>query len=102
VLSIFISRIVDVPFKIYVGNLSWIVTGDLLRELFEPFGKVLSAEIVTDRRNGRPRGFAFVRMESADAGSRAIADLHGKTWHERPLKVAAAKDPLEQGTLTED
>lgn len=79
-------------FKIYVGNLSWIVTGDLLRELFGSYGAVVSAEIVTDKRNGRPRGFAFVRMESAAAGERAIADLHGRTWHERPLKVAPAKD----------
>jgi len=83
------------PYKIYVGNLAWLVTSEMLRELFEPYGQVVSAEIVTDRRNGRHRGFAFVRMASAEAARQAIAELHGRHWHDRPLKVAPAKDPLQ-------
>ncbi len=82
-------------FKIYAGNLPWLVTDQSLRELFEPFGVVLVAEVVIDRRNGRPRGFGFVRMDSAEVAQNAINALHGMTWHDRPIRVAAAKDAAD-------
>ncbi len=82
-------------FKIYVGNLPWIVTDEMLRQLFEPYGAVHSAEVVTDRKNRRPRGFGFVRMDSAEAGRNAIAALHGMNWHDRQIKIALAKESSE-------
>lgn len=79
-------------FKIYVGNLPWIVTDETLRQLFESFGIVVSAEVVVDRKTGRHRGFGFVRMESADAGRQAIDALHGMHWQDRQIKVAVARE----------
>jgi RNA recognition motif-containing protein len=86
----------DVSFKIYAGNLPCIVTDQSLREIFEPFGAVLSAEVVIDRRNGRPRGFGFLRMESSAAAQQAIEALDGMTWHDRRIRVAPAKDAADE------
>jgi RNA recognition motif-containing protein len=63
--------------NIYVDNLSHDVTGDDLRELFESFGKVETANVAEHHRNGQSRGFGFVRMPSRNDGARAIAGLAG-------------------------
>jgi RNA recognition motif-containing protein len=73
--------------KIYVGNVSWSATEELLEELFGEFGQVDSVKIITDRGTGRSRGFAFVEMENADA---AIAALNDKDFLGRNLKVNEA------------
>src|SRR5262245_3334034 len=49
--------------NIYVGNLAWAVTSDDLLEMFGQYGKVSSAQVITDRETGRSRGFGFVEME---------------------------------------
>ena len=77
--------------KIYVGNLSFDMTEDELREEFAAFGEVESVAVPTDRYSGRPRGFAFVEMPTVSEGQAAIAALNGKTIKERTLKVDAAK-----------
>ena len=77
--------------KIYVGNLAYDVTGEELQAEFAAFGNVASVSIVTDKYDGRPRGFAFVEMPSAAEGQVAIARLNGKTVKERTLTVSAAR-----------
>ena len=77
--------------KIYVGNLSFEVTEEELRQEFEAFGTVASADIITDKYSGRPRGFAFVEMASVSEGQAAITALNGKTLKERTLNVNAAR-----------
>lgn len=77
--------------KIFVGNLSRDVTDDDLRQAFEPFGKVESAEVVKERFSAEPRGFGFVEMP-ADAEARAaINGLNGKDLKGRPLTVNQAR-----------
>jgi len=73
--------------KIYVGNISWSATREQLEELFGEFGEVHSVKIITDRETGRPRGFAFVEMDNADA---AISALNDKDFLGRSLKVNEA------------
>ncbi|KQC09823.1 MAG: RNA-binding protein [Candidatus Cloacimonas sp. SDB] len=73
--------------KIYVGNISWSATEEQLEELFGEYGKVHSVKIITDRETGRPRGFAFVEMDNADA---AISALNNKDFLGRSLKVNEA------------
>jgi len=75
--------------KIYVGNLSFDVTEEELRQEFAPFGEVESVSVVTDKYSGRPRGFAFVEMPSASEGQAAITALNGKTLKDRTLTVDA-------------
>jgi cold-inducible RNA-binding protein len=77
--------------KIYVGNLSFDVTGEELRAEFASFGAVESVSIPTDQYSGKPRGFAFVEMPSVSEGQAAIAALNGKTLKDRTLTVNAAR-----------
>jgi cold-inducible RNA-binding protein len=77
--------------KIYVGNLAHEVTEDELEQEFAAFGEVVSANIVTDRYTGRPRGFGFVEMAKVSEGQAAIAGLNGKMLKERTLTVNEAR-----------
>ncbi len=72
--------------KIYVGNLPFSADEASVRVLFEAHGKVDSVALINDRETGRPRGFGFVEMPSADA-QRAIATLNGQNMGGRPLRV---------------
>jgi len=77
--------------KIYVGNLSYDVTGEELRQEFQAFGKVESVSIITDKYSGQSKGFAFVEMPSVSEGQAAIAALNGKTIRDRALTVNPAR-----------
>jgi RNA recognition motif-containing protein len=81
--------------KLYVGNLSFNTTEQQLESLFAEHGRVESANLVTDRDTGRPRGFGFVEM-SDDAGRTAMAALNGKNVDGRDLTVNEAR-PRREG-----
>jgi RNA recognition motif-containing protein len=77
--------------KLYVGNFSFSMTENDLRELFTPFGAVESVSLVTDRDTGRSRGFGFVEMTNDTEAAAAIAGLNGKDSGGRPLTVNEAR-----------
>ena len=77
--------------KIYVGNLSWALNNEELKEAFKDHGNVLSANIVTDKHTGRSRGFGFVEMENESEASTAIKSMNGIELKGRKLVVAAAR-----------
>ena len=77
--------------RIYVGNLSYEVTEQGLRQEFEAFGGVDSVSIITDKYSGRPKGFAFVEMASKSEGETAITSLNGKALNERAMVVNEAR-----------
>ena len=77
--------------RIYVGNLPFSTTDEELRALFSQHGTVESVSLPTDRETGRPRGFAFVDMNQADA-ARAIQNLNGKDMGGRALRVNEAEE----------
>ena len=77
--------------NIYVGNLSHDVTEDELRQEFEAFGQVTSANIITDRFSGQSRGFGFVEMGNNEEAEAAIAALNGKDLKGRTLSVNVAR-----------
>ena len=77
--------------SIYVGNLSHEVSQEDLNEVFTEYGTVKSVHIPSDRETGRPRGFAFVEMESEAEENKAIENLDGAEWMNRQLKVNKAK-----------
>ncbi len=78
--------------RIYVGNLTYDITGDDLRKEFEAFGKVESAQVITDRDTGRSKGFGFVEMPSLAEGQTAIAELNGKNLNGRNITVNPARE----------
>ncbi|MDG5816758.1 RNA-binding protein [Chitinispirillales bacterium ANBcel5] len=73
--------------KLYVGNISWGVTEEKLKELFSDIGEVQSVAIIKDHNTGRSRGFGFVEMENAHE---AILQLNGKEFEGRSLRVSEA------------
>jgi len=77
--------------KIYVGNLSYDVTEEELRQEFQAFGEVESVSVITDKYSGRPKGFAFVEMPTVSEGQAAIAELNGKVVKERTMNVNEAR-----------
>ena len=80
--------------KLYVGNLPFNATADELREMFTPYGRVLSATICSDRETGESRGFAFVEL--AEGADEAVQALHQAKFGGRSLTVNEAK-PREGG-----
>jgi RNA recognition motif-containing protein len=82
--------------KLFVGNLPFTATEASVRTLFAAHGTVDSVALITDRDTGRPRGFGFVEVSSADA-SRAIEALNGKDFEGRALKVNEAQERERSG-----
>ena len=83
--------------NIYVGNLSWSVTSDVLRDLFGQFGTVSKAEVIADKETGRSRGFGFVEMPNDEEAQKAIEALNGFTHENRPLTVNVAREREDRG-----
>jgi len=73
--------------NIYLGNLSYSATENSVRDLFEGFGQVTTAKIVTDKFTGSSRGFGFVEMTNDDEALKAIAELNGKDFEGRKMVV---------------
>jgi RNA recognition motif-containing protein len=83
--------------KLYVGNLTYGVTNSDLEKMFEPFGRVESAQVIMDRDTGRSKGFGFVEMGSDQEAQAAIAALSGKEVEGRQLTVNEAKPREDRG-----
>src|SRR5580698_9222305 len=77
--------------NIFVGNLDFGATDDSVRTMFEAYGAVDRASVVTDRDSGRSKGFAFVEMPNDEEGERAIAALNGKELNGRALTINEAR-----------
>src|SRR6266702_8624377 len=83
--------------KLYVGNLSFDVTENDLRDMLSPHGPVNEISIVMDKMTGRARGFAFATMNTEEGAKAAIAALNGKDWKGRALTVNEARPREEKG-----
>jgi RNA recognition motif-containing protein len=77
--------------RLYVGNLNYSVTSEDLQELFEQFGNVTSALVLSDRETGRSRGFGFVEMDNDAEADTAIESLDGNEHEGRRLTVNEAR-----------
>lgn len=78
--------------RLYVGNISFKMTEDELKELFGSVGVVEDAKIITDRETGRSRGFGFVTMEKDSQATAAIDSLNGRDVGGRTLTVNEARE----------
>ncbi len=83
--------------RLYVGNLSFSVTSENLKELFSEFGSVKAAQVLVDRETGRSRGFGFVEMVNDDEAETAIARLDGTEHQNRRLNVNEAQPRIPGG-----
>ncbi len=82
--------------NIYVGNLSYDLSENELRQAFEEYGEVSSVKIITDRYTGRSRGFGFVEMPDDEQAKNAIDGLNGKELKGRQLNVNEARPRPER------
>ncbi|MDR0907233.1 MAG: RNA-binding protein [Rikenellaceae bacterium] len=82
--------------NIYVSSLSFGTKSDKLQELFEQFGEVSSANIITDRETGRSRGFGFVEMPDDAQAKAAIAALNNTEFDGRTIIVNEARPKTER------
>jgi len=77
--------------KLYVGNLSFKTTEDELRSHFGQFGTVTDVYVAMDKMTGRPRGFAFVTMGTAEEAKVAAEKVNGVELGGRQLTVNEAR-----------
>ena len=77
--------------------MSFDTTEDQLRESFTAFGEVSSVNIITDKYDNKPKGFAFVEMSSKEEATAAISGLNGKDLNGRTLNVNEAKPRTDSG-----
>ena len=83
--------------KLFVGNLSFNTTENDLQDTFAAHGNVLEVNMMMDRESGRPRGFGFVTMGTAEEAEAAISAFNGKSIDGRALTVNVAKPREERG-----
>jgi len=81
--------------NIYIGNLSYEVTEEDLKQAFETFGEVESVKIIKDKYTNRSKGFGFVEMPAKAEAQSAINDLNGKELKGRTLNVNEARPRTE-------
>ncbi|RPH94710.1 RNA-binding protein [candidate division KSB1 bacterium] len=82
--------------NIYVGNLSYNMTEDDLRNMFEAHGKVDRASLAMDRATGQARGFGFVEMPNDTEARKAISTLNEMEMQGRKMMVNEAKPKGER------
>src|SRR5215204_655647 len=82
--------------NLYVGNLSYRMTEDALRQEFEQYGQVTSCTIIMDKATGQSKGFGFLEMASPEEAQAAITGLNGREVQGRRLNVNEAR-PRENG-----
>lgn len=76
--------------RLFIGNLSFSLSDEALREAFVAIGPVERAEVVRDRFDGRSRGFGFVEMRDDGDGERAVNELSGVELMGRAMRVEVA------------
>ena len=83
--------------KVYIGGLPWDITGQELREVFEEFGEIIEAKVVTDRYTKRCRGFGFITFKKDEDAMKAIEEGDGGELDGRTIKVREAKNKKPGG-----
>ena len=82
--------------NIFIAGLSYKVNDADLAGLFEEYGAITSAKVITDRDTGRSKGYGFVEMEDEEAANKAIAELNGAEYDGRTISVSEAKPRQER------
>jgi RNA recognition motif-containing protein len=77
--------------NIYIANLNFSTKTESLQQLFEGYGEVTSAKIITDRDTGRSRGFGFVEMSNDDEATKAMEELNNTDFEGKTISVNEAR-----------
>lgn len=82
--------------NIFIGSLPYSVKDIDLRDIFEEYGEVSSAKVITDKMSGRSKGFGFVEMADDEAAKKAIEELNGAEVEGRTIVVNEAQERTER------
>ncbi len=82
--------------NIFISNLSFRIDDNDLKQVFEEYGEVLSARVVTDKMSGKSRGFGFVEMKNDNEGQTAIDGLNQAEYDGRVISVSVAKPKTDK------
>jgi RNA recognition motif-containing protein len=83
--------------RLYVGNLPFHATEDLIQKHFAAAGEVSSVQLMIDRVSGQSRGFCFVEMSTPEGVKKAIDELNGVELGGRSLRVDVAEERRPSG-----
>lgn len=75
------------PMRLYVGSLHFNITEEMLRGIFEPFGRIESIQLLMDSETGRSKGYGFISFADAECAKKALEQLNGFELAGRPMKV---------------
>lgn len=82
--------------NIYISNLSYNITDSDLKELFEDYGTISSAKVITDKFTGKSRGFGFVEMPDDAQGTKAIEELNQAEYDGKVISVSVARPKTDK------
>uniref|UniRef100_A0A8P4K3R7 RRM domain-containing protein n=1 Tax=Dicentrarchus labrax TaxID=13489 RepID=A0A8P4K3R7_DICLA len=88
------------PMRLYVGSLHFNVTEEMLRGIFEPFGRIESIQLMMDSETGRSKGYGFITFADAECAKKALEQLNGFELAGRPMKVGHVTERTDATTAS--
>ncbi|XP_028849552.1 RNA-binding protein 39b [Denticeps clupeoides] len=88
------------PMRLYVGSLHFNITEDMLRGIFEPFGRIESIQLMMDSETGRSKGYGFISFADAECAKKALEQLNGFELAGRPMKVGHVTERTDASTAS--
>merc|ERR1719322_142065 len=92
------------PMKLYIGSLHFNITEDMLKGIFEPFGRIHSIQLMKDPETDRSKGYGFITYNEAEDAKKAMEHLNGFELAGRAMKVGHVTEhaPIGPGFLDQD
>uniref|UniRef100_UPI0037E91296 RNA-binding protein 39-like isoform X2 n=1 Tax=Semicossyphus pulcher TaxID=241346 RepID=UPI0037E91296 len=88
------------PMRLYVGSLHFNITEEMLRGIFEPFGRIESIQLMMDSETGRSKGYGFITFSDAECAQKALEQLNGFELAGRPMKVGHVTERTDASTAS--
>uniref|UniRef100_A0A674C7C7 RNA binding motif protein 39a n=1 Tax=Salmo trutta TaxID=8032 RepID=A0A674C7C7_SALTR len=88
------------PMRLYVGSLHFNITEEMLRGIFEPFGKIESIQLMMDSETGRSKGYGFITFSDTECAKKALDQLNGFELAGRPMKVGHVTERTDASTAS--
>uniref|UniRef100_A0A3P8TXD8 RNA binding motif protein 39a n=1 Tax=Amphiprion percula TaxID=161767 RepID=A0A3P8TXD8_AMPPE len=88
------------PMRLYVGSLHFNITEEMLRGIFEPFGRIESIQLMMDSETGRSKGYGFIMFADAECAKKALEQLNGFELAGRPMKVGHVTERTDASTAS--
>lgn len=86
------------PVRLYVGSLHFNITEDMLRGIFEPFGKIDNIVLMKDSETGCSKGYGFITFSDSECARRALEQLNGFELAGRPMRIGHVTERPDGGT----